>query len=448
MTVPGKLTFRPITLLQVEIDLGSGPRSIGRLAWRDRAVYFEYDPVFLSSGLEISPFRLKLAAGLVEGPADVFQRLPGVFNDSLPDGWGRLLMDRKLRDIGIQPGQLTPLDRLAWVGSHGMGALIYRPEHPALATTDGGVIDLDHLAAESQLVLDDSPIAVLDELLRVGGSPHGARPKALVGLSLNHSRLVHGVDDLPDDHEHWIAKFRAVGDPVDIGAIEHAYAEMAREAGVVMPPTILFPATKGPGYFGIKRFDRVGNRRVHMHTASGLLNVDHTLPSMGYATLLKLTRSLTRQQAAVEQMFTRMVFNVVAHNRDDHTKNHSFLMSEAGEWSISPAYDVTFSTGPAGEHALDIGGEGRKPGIKNIQAVADDVGVARNRADEIIDRVRASVNRWPEFAAFSGISNAMTADIDKHLNGPRRPASKPQPAPTAATVTKPVPKPSTSRRPK
>jgi len=164
-----------------------------------------------------------------------------------------------------------------------------------------------------------------------------------------------------------------------------------------------------------------------MHTVSGLLNLDHTLPSMGYASLLKLTRNLTRQQGMVDQMFTRMVFNIFAHNRDDHTKNHSFLMSERGEWSLSPAYDVTFSTGPAGEHALDIGGEGRKPEVKHIQAVADEVGVARGRANEIIDRVRAAVNRWPEFAALSGVSNAMTAEIAKHLNGPSRLVSKPTP---------------------
>ena len=444
----GKREFRRITQLKVEIDFGGGGRPVGRLAWRDRVVYFEYDPGFLSSRLEISPFRLKLFPGLVEGPTGVFERLPGVFNDSLPDGWGRLLMDRKLRDVGIQPGQLTPLDRLAWVGSHGMGALVYKPEHHALAAADGGAIDLDRLAEESQRVLDDSPKAVLDELLRVGGPPHGARPKALVGLSSDHAGLIHGVDALPEAHEHWIVKFRAVGDPLDIGAIEHAYAEMAKTAEVDMPPTILFPATKGPGYFGIKRFDLLGNRRVHMHTASGLLNVDHTLPSMGYATLLKLTRSLTRDQAAVEQMFTRMAFNVFAHNRDDHTKNHSFLMSETGVWSVSPAYDVTFSAGPGGEHALDIGGEGRRPGMANILDVADEVGVPRGRAEEIVDRVRAAVDRWPEFAAFTGVSNAMTTEIDKQLNGARKLARTPRPAPAPEAVLKTAAKPSVGRQPK
>lgn len=432
----GKLAFRQINLLRVEIDFGGGGMPVGRLAWRDRVVYFEYDPGFLASRLEISPFRLKLVPGLVEGPAGVFERLPGVFNDSLPDGWGRLLMDRKLREIGIQPGQLTPLDRLAWVGVHGMGALVYKPEHHALAADADGAIDLDHLSEESQRVLDDSPKAVLDELLRVGGSPHGARPKALVGLSSDRAGLIHGVDSLPEGYEHWIVKFRAVGDPLDIGAIEHAYAEMARAAGVDMPPAILFPARKGPGHFGIKRFDRIGNRRVHMHTASGLLNVDHTLPSMGYATLLKLTRSLTRDQAAVEQMFTRMAFNVFAHNRDDHTKNHSFLMSETGAWRVSPAYDVTFSAGPGGEHAIDIGGEGRSPGMANILAVADEIGVPRRRVEEISDRVRAAIARWPEFAALAGVSNAMTADIDKVVNGARKPARKPRSAPSPEAVSK------------
>ncbi len=433
--------FQPITLLRVEM----GAHLVGRLAWRDRVAYFEYDRAFLATRLEPSPFRLRLAPGVVEGPSGVFARLHGLFNDSLPDGWGRLLTDRKLREVGIQSGALTPLDRLAWVGVHGMGALVYRPEHPALATGADGTVDLDRLADESRLVLADDPKAVLDELLRVGGSPQGARPKALVGCSPDGSRLVHGVDDLPDGHEHWIVKFRAPGDPVDAGAIEHAYAEMAREAGIAMPPTRLFPAAKGPGYFGIKRFDRVGNRRVHMHTISGLLNIDHTLPSLGYDGLLKATRSLTRRQSEVEQMFTRMVFNVVAHNRDDHTKNHSFLMADDGTWSASPAYDVTLSSGPGGEHALDVAREGRNPGTAHILSVAKEVGVRQETALACIDRVRFAVNRWPEFASFSGVSDEMIDDIDRRLNGSRKrkmaDAVEPTPEPEAApTSTVPEPR--------
>ncbi|MDE1149894.1 MAG: type II toxin-antitoxin system HipA family toxin [Azospirillaceae bacterium] len=392
-----------------------GGHLVGRLAWRDRAAWFEYDQAFLSQGFEVSPFRLRLGPGVMEGPREVFDRLHGLFNDSLPDGWGRLLMDRKLHQVGVQPGRLTPLDRLAWVGTRGMGALTYVPEHPVLAADAGNDVDLDRLAGESRLVLADDPVAVLDELLRIGGSPQGARPKALVGCSPAGTRLIHGVDDLPDAYEHWIVKFRGVGDPPDVGAIEQAYTGMARQAGIAMPPTRLFPSTTGPGHFGIRRFDRVGNRRVHMHTLSGLLNIDHRLPSVGYDGLLKATRSLTRRQADVEQMFARMVFNVLAWNRDDHTKNHSFLMAADGTWSVSPAYDITFSSGPGGEHALDIAREGREPGIDHILRVAGDVGVRRDVALACVDQVKAAIDRWPQLASEAGVSATSAAEVGRRI---------------------------------
>lgn len=440
--------FRPISLLNVEIDLGNGVRQVGRLAWRDRVVYFEYDKTFLSSGLELSPFKLRLGPDLVKGPPQIFDGLHGLFNDSLPDGWGRLLMDRKLFEIGLHPSQMTPLDRLAWVGAHGMGALIYRPEHPPLAEDETDVINLDKLADASREVLKDNPKAVLDALIKAGGSPQGARPKALVGLASDHRDLIHGIDDIPPGYEHWLVKFRAVNDPIDIGAVEHAYAEMARAAGVDMPPTKLFPAKKGPGYFGIKRFDRVHNQRVHMHTISGLLNASHIHASIDYSTLLKATRSLVRQQAAVEQMFTRMAFNVFACNRDDHTKNHSFMMAVDGDWMPSPAYDVTFSMGAGGKHALGIAGEGRRPGVEHVLAVADDVGVDRATAKDIIDRVRHAVSRWPEFADFSGVSDRMIAAIDQPLNGTRKLAKKPKRAPpTGAKLTEQTEPPSGRGKP-
>jgi serine/threonine-protein kinase HipA len=429
--------FRPITTLRVELAVKGTSVVVGRLAWRDRVVYFEYDNAFLSTKLELSPFKMRLAPGLIEGPERVFDRLHGLFNDSLPDGWGRLLMDRKLAQTGILPGELTPLDRLAWVGKHGMGALTYYPEHPAMAGAEGA-IDLDLLADESQKVLEDNPKALLDRLIKVGGSPHGARPKALVGYSMDGGSLLHGVDDLPDNYEHWIVKFRAQSDPIDAGAIEMAYAEMAIKAGAHMPETSLFPAKKGPGYFGIKRFDRLGNQRLHMHTISGLLEVDHTLPTLGYIGMIKAVRQLTRRQTDVDQAFTRMVFNVLAHNRDDHTKNHSFLMADNGQWSMSPAYDVTFSSGPGGEHALDVDGEGRNPERGHILAVAKNVGVNQRTASETIERVKAAVDQWPRFASGRDVSRRMALTIDRQLNGVRSHRPKPKAsAPQASMRTAP-----------
>lgn len=417
MIVSG-IKFSPAIMLRVELQLEGVQYSVGRLAWRDRQIFFEYDNDFRSSSLELSPFKLPLFSHLTEGPSDVFEGLHGLFNDSLPDGWGRLLLDRKLRELGGHPNQLTPLDRLAWIGNRGMGALSYVPEHQSLIGECNEVVDLDRLSEEAGMVLENSPEAVLDELLAIGGSPQGARPKALVGISPDGSRLIHGVDDLPEGWEHWIVKFRAYSDPLDAGAVERAYAVMAGVAGIDMPPTALLPSARGQGYFAIKRFDRDGGHR-HMHTVSGLLNIDHRLPSLGYEGLLKLTRALVRNEKAVDQMFTRMVFNVLAHNQDDHTKNHSFLMEGDGTWSVSPAYDVTFSSGPGGEHALDVAGMGRNPGVDHILAVAKNAGVTRKTAEATISRVRDAVDRWPDFAAANGVDKKTTSTIDMELNGRR-----------------------------
>jgi serine/threonine-protein kinase HipA len=402
----------------VEIRLAN--RLVGRLAWHQRRAHFEYDRDFLAAGIELSPFRLPLRAGVQEAPLEPFNGLHGVFNDSLPDGWGRLLIDRKLRLNGIQPEALTPLDRLAFVGSHGMGALTYHPQSQASTDDSAGVINLDQLAEDTRQVLIDDASAALEQLLRLGGSPQGARPKALIGVSQDRSRIVPGDDDLKAGFDHWLVKFRAPTDPEDVGAIEQAYAEMARLAGIDMPETYLFPAAQGPGHFAIKRFDRLGNQRIHMQTASGLLNADHRLPSLTYNDLLKLTRALTRDQKAVDQVFIRMAFNILAHNRDDHTKNHSFLMDANGEWTVSPGYDLTYSVGPGGEHSMAISGEGRRPTLDHILAAAKDGGIVESKVIEMIDKTAAAIRRWPDLAERHGVSPPTIASITDELDAIRR----------------------------
>jgi serine/threonine-protein kinase HipA len=413
--------FKPINLLSVDLNMDE-PLRVGRLAYVDREILFEFDPEFPVDTLNISPFQLKPTPGssIIKGPERNFEGLHGVFNDSLPDGWGRLLMDRKLRDLGIRPNQLTPLDRLAWIGSKGMGALSYHPEHPELVKGDTRPCDLDEVAEASRIVLEDSPEAVFDYLLRVGGSPQGARPKALIGRAMDGCSIIHGEENLPEGYEHWLVKFGSQQDIPETGLIEQAYADMARAAGVVMPETKVFPSQNGPGYFGVKRFDRDGNRRIHMHTLCGLLHADFRLPSIGYEELLKATQVLGRRQPDVEQMFLRMVFNVYAHNRDDHTKNHSFLMDRSGEWRLSPAYDVIFSDGPGGEHTLDIAGSGKNPGLEDIRKVGDAVGISKATMAESVDRVRASVDRWDEFADKNDVPRKVTAEIASVLRGVNR----------------------------
>ncbi len=399
-------------LLSVEIEIDDIVRKVGDLAWRERRAFFQYDPAFLDTGIELSPFKLPLGARLFEANPGLFDGLHGLFNDSLPDGWGRLLLDRALRRLGVQAGQLTPLARLAHVGTRGMGALRYRPEIPP--EDDEAHIDLDALADGAREVLDGDPGDVLKELLALNGSSAGARPKVMVGVSVDGTHLIHGTSELPPDYEPWLIKFPSSSDAPDIGAIELAYAGMASAAGVEMTDTRLFPARKGPGYFGTRRFDRQGNRRLHVHTLAGLIDADTTRTAVGYEALLKVARALTRDQREVEKVFDRMVFNIASHNRDDHAKNHAFLI-ESKEWKATPAYDLTFSWGPGGEHTLDILGNGRNPGRREILALASRVDIAPARALESLDRAQAAVSRWHSIAAECGVSKASADNVGSAL---------------------------------
>lgn len=407
--------FSSVSLLHVFLNFGDDPIRVGRLALSKRKILFEFSPEFPARTLDISPLRLRSNKGssVIPAPPEPFEGLHGVFSDSLPDGWGRLLVDRKAKELGVIPARLTPLDRLAWVGSDGMGALTYQPERPLVKDRTDERIDLDELAEASRQILEDVPEAVFEHLLMAGGSPQGARPKALIGLSADKSTAIYGTENMSDGYEHWLVKFIAPKDSPDSGLVENAYANMARDTGIIMPETLILPASSSPGYFATKRFDRENRRRLHMHTAAGLLHADFRVPSVGYEDLLKLVGFVTRDQVSVEQMFLRMVFNIVAHNRDDHIKNHAFLMNDSGRWSLSPAYDITFSAGPGGEHTLDVAGEGRDPSSGHILSVADSVGLSSNFAKEATEIVREVVSHWPTYASDAGVSTHVIQQISK-----------------------------------
>jgi len=388
---------------------------VGTLAEDRGRVYFEYDADFLATGLNLSPFRLPFEPGLFEHKDHQFGPLPGLFDDSLPDGWGLLLMDRHFRSLRRNLAEISPLDRLSWLGTRTMGALTYhRPTDRE--DIDASVFDLHDLARQSQDILTGDAVDVLPQLLRAGGSPGGARPKVLVGFNPDTNNVISGEDDLPDSFTHWIVKFAAEADVADAGAMEYAYSLMARDAGIDMPPTRLFETSEGDRFFGIKRFDRDGNWRYHIHTFGNLIQSNFRIPSVDYADLLKATSLLTRNHQDVLRVFRRMVFNVLAHNRDDHVKNFAFLLDDTtGDWSLSPAYDLLYTPGPGGEHTMTLAGEGRNPGRSHMLRLAKQADVSRREATAIIDDVQAAVAHWSDHATEAGVTKDTAQQIAKSL---------------------------------
>ena len=407
------MKLNPIDVLNVSIHLDNEMCSVGRLAMYRGQIFFEYDAEFLNRRIEISPYKLPLQSGAISSEDHVFEGLFGVFNDSLPDGWGRLLLDRAVQARGIPHQRLTPLDRLAHVGHHAMGALEYSPDYSEVSESDE-LLNLSALEQEVNKVIEGEPTAILHELLELGGSSAGARPKILVGLNPHTGNLIHGVMDLPQSYEYWMVKFPSSLDQKDIANIEYAYSLMAMEAGIEMPETKLFEGEKGKSYFGVQRFDRIGNQRVHMHTAAGLFHADHRIPSLDYENLLRGTMALTKDMSEVEKVYRLAVFNVFAHNRDDHSKNFSFLMDGKGVWSFAPAYDLTFSYGPGREHSSMVMGEGRSPGTKELIKLGEKFQLKKSKM--IIEEVREVVNKWREFARGAEVSNQSLEIIDKTLS--------------------------------
>ncbi len=403
--------------LEVRLDWGDERVVVGTLAERDRRIYFEYAQDFIRNPLPISPFKLPVRPGLFEHTELEFSKVFGAFNDSLPDGWGLLLMDRVFRKQGLDPARVSVLDRLAYIGRRGMGALTYHP--PA---ADGGdevpIVDLDEVAQQAERILEGSTEKLLPSLRVAGGSPGGARPKVIIAVH-EDGRAIAGTSDLPEDFRHYLVKFPAGGDFPDAGPVEAAYALMAREAGLDLPHTTLFKTRDGGRYFGTERFDRDGNLRIHTHTLGGLLQASHRIPSLDYEGFLKATLVLTKDRRQVGEAYRRMAFNVLAHNRDDHVKNFSYLMDRSGEWKLAPAYDLVFSRGPGGEHTMAVGGEAERPGENDMIRVAEACDIDRSRASEIIERVRHAVGQWSRFAGTAGVSTGTSRRIEKVISQSR-----------------------------
>lgn len=367
------------------------PFLVGTLAEDSNDVLFQYSAQALARGMELSPLRLALRPMAYPDRQTDYAKLndvPGLIYDSLPDGWGYRLMDRRLRSRGIDPGRVTTLDRLAYLSANTMGALTYAPAMTAVQDTRD--LTLLELSQEVQTVLADDGHKVLAELARAGGSPGGARPKANVFFNPATGQISTQAALVPDA-KPWLVKFPGDDDEADSCALEELYAVMARACQLGMMETRYFKLPNGHSAFATARFDRRGAQRVHVHSLAGLLHANFQEPSVSYEDFFRVTRRLTRDQRQLKKAVQRCVFNVLMNNRDDHSKNLSFLMEADGSWHLAPPYDLTYCPGYQGEHFMDVAGEGRAPMRQHVLKAAQAAGLPRSAAESAIDEIIAVV---------------------------------------------------------
>jgi len=379
------------------------------------SIHFQYADSFLLHGFNISPFSLHFNNRVQSAESRVFGGLFGVFNDSLPDGWGLLLMDRALKEqFGWEPHEITPLDRLAYIGNKAMGALEYLPEINAGETSND--FNLAEMAKSAFLVTEGESLDVIHQLRIHGGSPGGARPKVTVAMSQDLITCKSGFDEIPKGFSHWIVKFRSKEDALEAGLAEQAYSEMARIAGgLIMPDTTVLKIPENQelsNYFSVKRFDRINNAKIHMVSLGGLAEASHRVPCMDYDGLLDIVSAITKNFSDVEMAFRLMVFNIMTHNKDDHVKNFAFIYAE-NSWRLSPSFDLTFSAGMNNEHTTAINGRGN-PLMTDLEALAKNHSIKRWRS--IVDEVRESALKWPLIATEVGVSDSIIARYEKEFS--------------------------------
>ena len=354
-----------------QIEVVYENRLVGRLALtKDHLCAFEYSTEWISSGFSISPFELPLRSGVFIAKPRPFDGGFGVFDDCLPDGWGLLILDRYLQQHGINTRTLTLLDRLALVGSTGRGALEFRPDKSVVSKQE--YADFEKLALEAERILDSEEYIGegIEEFQQRGGSPGGARPKIFTQY----------------DGKEWLVKFRAKQDPTSIGRDEYKYSLLAKECGIEMPETQLFEDK----YFGVERFDRTTDGKLHVVSIAGLIGADYRVPSIDYTHIFQVCAALTHSIAELWKVYRLMVFNYLIENKDDHAKNFSFIYRN-DNWHLSPAYDLLPSNGMNGFHTTSIN-DNIVPTTDDLIAVAVKSGLNKKEALLIFEEMNNKVN--------------------------------------------------------
>jgi len=414
-------------------------RRIGAVTWNDEdhLASFEYAPQFRSSGIEVSPITMPLDSKIYQFPGlpeETFKGLPGMLADSLPDRYGNALIDEWLARQGRTADSFNPVERLCYVGSRGMGALEYRPSRGPDSSV--GEIDVAQLVELADAILskrttlnadlerDDDAI---NQILQVGTSAGGVRAKAIVAWNEKSGNIRSGQAGLEPGFAHWILKFdgvrsaddREVGTASGYGLIEYAYHGMARRAGIQMSECRLLQEG-GRRHFMTRRFDRTeSGKKLHMQSLAALAHFDyHAAGAYSYEQAVDVMRRLELSQEEIEQQYRRTLFNIVARNQDDHVKNIALLMDKSGRWSLSPAFDVTYSYNPSGAwtstHQMSVNGKRDGFVLNDLLELARFCNIKTARAKQIIDEVVRAVRQWPEFAGDAGVPSARTTEVGRH----------------------------------
>lgn len=412
---------------------------VGAVSWLEDRAYsvFEYDPAFLQKGLDISPLHMSIddaidGDGRFSFPAlnrETYLGLPGLLADALPDKFGNSIIDAWLARNGRDSASFSPVERLCYTGKRGMGALEFSPSvidryDQSVPVEVGELVGLAQQIMQERSALDVSlsrseqgnADAIMD-ILRVGTSAGGARPKAVIAMD-QQGNVMSGQTGVPQGYQYWILKFDGVtdlelGEPRGYGRIEYAYYLMAKAAGIEMEQSRLLEEN-GRAHFMTRRFDRVDGRKLHMQTLCGIAHYDYNMAgAYSYEQAFMVMRKLRLSKAEAAEQYRRMLFNVIARDQDDHTKNIAYLMGPDGKWRLSPAYDVIYSHNPAGkwtnQHQMSLNGKRDHFGRDDLIAVADSISLTS--ADRIIDEVFAAVERWPEFALKAGIEQKTIDEI-------------------------------------
>jgi serine/threonine-protein kinase HipA len=411
--------YKPVTAIEVTL----WGRTVGAVARDPRLGYyaFEYTPTFRQSGIEPAPLTMLLSTArdpyvFTDLPELTFKRLPALLADALLDDFGNSLIDAWMAGKGVDKSQVTALDRLAYMGKRGMGALEFKPARSPAATSATAIalaklIDSARSAMRGELGDDHLAKAALSQIIQVGTSAGGARAKAAIAWNPATNEIRAGQFEVTEGFEHWLLKFdgmgsdKELGGSQDYGRIEYAYFLMARAAGITMSPCRLLEEN-GRAHFMTMRFDRNGNRKHHLQTLCAMAHLDYKQKgSHDYSQLFLTINRLHLGYEALEDAFRRMAFNVMAANCDDHTKNISFLLREGSAWELARAYDITHAHNPDGEwthqHLMAVNGKFAEITRADLLTVADRFGIGT--APKVLKQVGDAIAAWPDFAAQSAV---------------------------------------------